>query len=44
MFEGGRLRANVSRTKAIREQRKAEYARTVQQAFREVLDALQGQS
>ncbi len=44
LFEGGRLRANVARTKAIREQRKAEYARTVQSAFREVLDALQGQS
>jgi multidrug efflux system outer membrane protein len=44
IFQGGRLRANVSRTEAIREQRKAEYARTVQQAFREVLDALQSQS
>jgi outer membrane protein, multidrug efflux system len=44
LFEGGRLRANVARTKAIREQVKAEYARTVQSAFREVLDALQGQS
>ena len=30
--------------KAVREQRKAEYSRTVQEAFREVLDALQGQS
>jgi multidrug efflux system outer membrane protein len=44
LFEGGRLSANVARTKAIREQRKAEYARTVQSAFREVLDALQGQN
>lgn len=44
IFQGGRLRANVSRAEAVREQRKAEYARTVQQAFREVLDALQGQS
>jgi multidrug efflux system outer membrane protein len=44
LFEGGRLSANVARTKAVREQRKAEYARTVQGAFREVLDALQGQS
>lgn len=44
IFQGGRLRANVSRTEALREQRKAEYARTVQQAFREVLDALQGQA
>jgi multidrug efflux system outer membrane protein len=44
LFEGGRLRANVTRAEAIREQRKAEYARTVQGAFREVLDALQGQA
>lgn len=44
IFQGGRLRANVSRTEAVREQRKAEYARTVQQAFREVLDALQSQA
>ena len=43
IFEGGRLRANVSRTEAVREQRKAEYAGTVQNAFREVLDALNGQ-
>lgn len=43
LFAGGRLRANLARTEAIREQRKAEYARTVQGAFREVLDALQGQ-
>jgi multidrug efflux system outer membrane protein len=44
LFQGGRLRANVSRAEAVREQRKSEYARTVQIAFREVLDALQGQS
>jgi len=44
LFEGGRLRANVARTQAVREQVKAEYSRTVQSAFREVLDALQGQS
>ena len=44
LFEGGRLSANVERTKAVREQRKAEYSRTVQSAFREVLDALQGQN
>ncbi len=44
LFEGGRLAANVTRAKAVREQRKAEYARTVQSAFREVLDALQGQA
>lgn len=43
LFEGGRLSANVARTKAVREQRKAEYARTVQSAFREVLDAMQSQ-
>jgi multidrug efflux system outer membrane protein len=43
IFQGGRLRANVSRAEAVREQRKSEYARTVQQAFREVLDSLQGQ-
>lgn len=44
IFQGGRLRANVSRSEAVREQRKAEYARAVQQAFREVLDTLQGQT
>lgn len=44
IFQGGRLRANVARAQAIREQRQAEYARTVQGAFREVLDALQGQT
>lgn len=44
LFQGGRLRANVSRAEAVREQRKSEYARTVQQAFREVLDSLQGQA
>jgi multidrug efflux system outer membrane protein len=43
LFEGGRLRANVKRAEAVREQRKAEYAGTVQRAFREVLDALTGQ-
>jgi multidrug efflux system outer membrane protein len=43
IFEGGRLRANVARAEAVREQRKAEYARTVQTAFRDVLDALHGQ-
>ncbi|MGH8184978.1 MAG: efflux transporter outer membrane subunit [Steroidobacteraceae bacterium] len=43
LFQGGRLRANVARANAVREQRKAEYARTVQEAFRDVLDALQGQ-
>ncbi len=44
LFRGGQLRANVKRAEAVREQRKAEYARTVQNAFREVLDALQGQT
>lgn len=42
LFHGGRLRANVSRAAAVREQRKAEYASAVQTAFREVLDGLQG--
>lgn len=43
LFQGGRLRANVERTEAVRMQRQAEYARTVQNAFRDVLDALRGQ-
>ncbi|MCC7463764.1 MAG: efflux transporter outer membrane subunit [Gammaproteobacteria bacterium] len=43
VFQGGRLRANLKRAQAVREERKAQYARTVQDAFREVLDALQGQ-
>jgi len=44
VFQGGRLRADVERERAILDQRRAEYARTVQGAFREVLDGLQGQS
>jgi multidrug efflux system outer membrane protein len=44
VFQGGRLRANVERERAILDQRRAEYARAVQGAFREVLDGLQGQS
>jgi multidrug efflux system outer membrane protein len=44
IFQGGRLRANVGRSDALRQQRRAEYARTVQVAFQEVFDALQGQS
>jgi len=44
VFQGGRLRADVERQRALLEQRRAEYARTVQQAFREVLDGLQGQA
>jgi multidrug efflux system outer membrane protein len=43
IFQGGRLRSNVARTRALQEQRRAEYAGTVQRAFREVLDGLQGQ-
>jgi len=43
IFQGGRLRANVARTEAVRAQRQGEYVRTVQVAFREVLDALRGQ-
>ena len=43
IFQGGRLRANVTRTQALRQQRQAEYANAVRTAFREVLDALQGQ-
>lgn len=44
VFQGGRLQADVERQRAVLDQRRAEYARTVQQAFREVLDGLQGQS
>ena len=44
IFQGGRLRSNVKRAEAVREERKAQYAKTVQNAFREVLDSLQGQS
>ena len=43
VFQGGRLRSNVARTRELQEQRRAEYAGTVQRAFREVLDGLQGQ-
>ncbi len=44
IFQGGRLRANVARTRAVQDQSIAAYTRTVQDAFREVLDALQGQT
>jgi multidrug efflux system outer membrane protein len=44
VFQGGRLRAGVSRADALRQQRRAEYARAVQTAFHEVLDGLQGQN
>jgi outer membrane protein, multidrug efflux system len=43
IFEGGRLRANVKRAHAIREERKAQYARAVQVAFQDVLNSLRGQ-
>ncbi|HXW10280.1 MAG TPA: efflux transporter outer membrane subunit [Steroidobacteraceae bacterium] len=43
IFQGGRLRSNVARTRALQQQRQAEYAGTVRRAFREVLDGLQGQ-
>jgi multidrug efflux system outer membrane protein len=44
LFEGGRLRAALSGAKARQEQARAQYARTVQTAFREVLDGLRGES
>jgi multidrug efflux system outer membrane protein len=43
IFEGGRLRANVKRAYAVREERKAQYARAVQVAFQDVLNSLRGQ-
>jgi multidrug efflux system outer membrane protein len=43
LFEGGRRVTAVDRANALKQQRRAEYARTVQEAFGEVLDALQGQ-
>ena len=43
IFQAGRLRAEVDRTKALQMQRQAEYVRTVQSAFRDVLDGLRGQ-
>ena len=43
LFEGGRRLAAVDRANALKQQSRAEYARTVQSAFGEVLDALQGQ-
>ncbi|HLS80070.1 MAG TPA: efflux transporter outer membrane subunit [Steroidobacter sp.] len=43
LFQGGRLRANVARAQAVREERHGQYARTVQTAFREVLDAMRSQ-
>jgi len=44
VFQGGRLRSNVERERAVLDQRRAEYSRTVQNAFREVLDGLHAQS
>ena len=43
LFEGGRRLAGADRAEALKQQRRAEYAKTVQGAFGEVLDALQGQ-
>jgi len=43
VFQAGRLRAAVERANALQQQRQAAYARTVQNAFRDVLDALKGQ-
>jgi outer membrane protein, multidrug efflux system len=43
VFQAGRLRAEVDRVEALRMQRQAEYVRTVQSAFRDVLDSLRGQ-
>ena len=40
LFYGGELRAEVDRTRAVRDQRLYEYGRTVLTAFREVEDAL----
>ena len=43
MYSGGSLTGSLQRAGGVREQRKAEYLRTVQQAFREVLDGLNSQ-
>lgn len=43
VFQAGRLRAAVERANALQQQRQAEYARTVQNAFKDVLDGLKGQ-
>ncbi len=43
VFQAGRLRAEVDRVEALRMQRQAQYVRTVQSAFRDVLDSLRGQ-
>lgn len=44
IFQGGRARAGLAQAKAVREQRKAEYVRTVQMAFSDVHNALHGQA
>jgi len=43
VFQAGRLRSVVDRANALQQQRQAEYAKAVQGAFRDVLDALKGQ-
>jgi outer membrane protein, multidrug efflux system len=40
IFDGGRMRSQVTRAELGREQTQLEYRRTIQQAFREVADAL----
>ena len=43
VFQGGRLRAGLARQRALHDASRAEYLGTVQAAFRELLDGLQGQ-
>jgi outer membrane protein TolC len=43
MYSGGALSGALQRASALRTQRRAEYFKTVQRAFREVLDGLNGQ-
>jgi outer membrane protein, multidrug efflux system len=43
MYSGGSLNGALGRANAVRTQRQAEYSKTVQRAFREVLDGLNGQ-
>jgi multidrug efflux system outer membrane protein len=40
IFDGGRIHSQVTRAELVREQAALEYQRTIQQAFREVADAL----
>lgn len=42
IFDGGRIRSQVTRAELGREQARLEYQHTIQQAFREVADALVG--